>query len=270
MNLTLILKGFLIGVGKIIPGVSGSLIAITLGVYDKMLGCVSNFFKNIKENIKFLMPIGIGILLSIVLTSKLLSFLLTNYYIIVMLFFIGLIIGGIPTPKTKSKVNKNILFTIITFTLIIVLCFIKTGSDNEIHHYSILTLFLIGMLDAATMIIPGISGTAIMMVLGCYNTVLNIFSNIYLLDNMKQAIPFFLGVGFGIIILSKIISFCFKKYNEQTYYCILGFMLSSILLLITNVFKANGNIFEYLTGFILFIIGCKAGKILEKKEDKNH
>lgn len=265
MNLVLILKGFLIGIGKIIPGVSGSLIAITLGVYDKMLGAVSHFFKDTKENIKFLGLLGIGILLSIILTSKLLMFLLNNYYIITMLFFIGLIMGGIPLQikKAKLKFNKNILLGFLSFLLIIGLFFVK-AENNIVKNYSYFTMFLIGVLDAFTMIIPGISGTAIMMILGCYSTILNMFSNIYLIDNLGKSIPFFLGVGIGIIVISKIVSFCFNKYKEQTNYAIMGFTLSSSLLLFINIIKTNGNFFEYLIGLVLFIFGCKASFVLEK------
>lgn len=265
MDLILILKGFLIGVGKIIPGVSGSLIAITLGIYDKMLGSVSNFFKDIKENIKFLGLLGIGIILAVILTSKLLTFLLNKYYIITMLFFIGLIIGGIPSQikKTKLKFNKNIFFGILSFLLIIGIFFIKKES-NIIKNYSYFTMFLIGILDAFTMIVPGVSGTAIMMLLGCYSTILNMFSNIYLIDNLKKGIPFFFGIVLGIIFISKLIYFCFNNYKEQTNYAIIGFTVSSSLLLFINIIGVNGTIFTYLIGLFFFMLGCKVSSVLEK------
>ena len=265
MNICLVLKGFLIGLGKIIPGVSGSLIAITLGLYDKMLDAVSHFFKNIKENMKFLGLICVGILLAVMLTSKFLMFLLSRYYIITMLFFIGLIIGGIPLQMKKIhlKFNKNILFSLLSFILIISLFFIKE-EGHDVQNYSCITMFLIGILDAATMIIPGISGTAIMMLLGCYNTLLNMFSHIYSFSYLKDSIPFFLGIMVGVILVSKVIDFCFKNYKEQTNYAIIGFSLSSSLLLFLDVLNVNGNFIDYLIGFILLILGFKLSNILER------
>ena len=83
-------KGFIIGIGKIIPGVSGAMLAAIMGVYDKALYYICNFRKNIKESIKYLSPIAVGILLSIILFSKVISICLDKYYVITMFFFIGL------------------------------------------------------------------------------------------------------------------------------------------------------------------------------------
>ena len=102
-NISLIIKGFFIGVGKIIPGVSGSLLAITMGIYDKLMNSIGNFFCNIKENIKFLMPVLIGVSMAIILMSKLIFSMLDKYYVITMLFFIGIIAGGIPSLIKKVK-----------------------------------------------------------------------------------------------------------------------------------------------------------------------
>ena len=94
-NIRLIVKGLIIGLGKIIPGVSGGMLAISLGVYEKGLDALSHFFRNVKENTKFLCLLGLGILISVVLMSKLIKFSLDNYYLPTMLLFIGLIAGGL-------------------------------------------------------------------------------------------------------------------------------------------------------------------------------
>lgn len=263
----LIFKGFLIGIGKIIPGVSGSLIAITLGVYDRLLEIIGKFYKNIKENIKFTLPLGLGILLAITSMSKVLSFLLNNYYVITMLFFIGLIMGGIPCIiNKKSKQSKtNILCTIISFLFVVSIYFIKIDDTSSIKDYPFYVMFLIGVLDAATMIIPGISGTAIMMILGCYSTVLNMFSNLFLIDNLNNLIPFLMGILIGIISISRVISYFLKKYSAQTNYCILGFTMSSVILLMFEVIKAYTNFYSIFIGLFLMIIGFLIGYITEKK-----
>ena len=255
-SLILLFKGFFIGIGKIIPGVSGSLIAITLGVYDKLLESISHFYK--KENIKFLIPLVSGIVLAIMLTSNLLFYLLNNYYMVTMLFFIGLIIGGMSINKSYIK-KKNIFYFLIPFMLVFSLCFIKTDT-SVIKSYSFFMMFLFGIIEAITMIIPGISGTAVMMIIGCYGAILNMFSNP--ISNLKDLIPFGIGLFIGVIILSKIISFLLKKYNNKVNSCILGFTLSSICLLFMKVIESGE---KFLIGIPLFIVGLFLGYITDKK-----
>ena len=110
-------KGFIIGIGKIIPGVSGAMLAAIMGVYDKALYYICNFRKNIKESIKYLSPIAAGILLSIILFSKVISICLDKYYEITMFFFIGLVIGGLPfiINKKNKKIQKNLSIIFFLF-----------------------------------------------------------------------------------------------------------------------------------------------------------
>lgn len=261
--LSLFIKGIFIGIGKIIPGVSGAVIAMTFGIYDKLLYIVSHFFKNIKENIKFLFPILLGVIVSIIFSSKVVSFLLTKYFVITMFFFIGLIIGGFPQilNKIDKKKKINFLYMIISFILVILLSF-SFETNNNISNYSFFSMILIGTLEAATMIIPGISGTAIMMLIGCYNKVLNMFSNVLSFSNLKDLIPFLIGVIIGVIIISKFISFCFKKYKEQTYSFIIGLILSSILLLITSFIPNITSVLQLVIGLVLLFIGIKLSRKL--------
>ena len=95
----LILKGIIIGIGKIIPGVSGSMLAISMGIYQRLIDSINNFFKDTKNNFKFLLKIGIGIIIAIVFFSKLITSCLNKYYLITMFFFIGLIIGSLNDIK---------------------------------------------------------------------------------------------------------------------------------------------------------------------------
>ena len=104
--LTLLLKGFIIGIAKIIPGVSGALIAISFGIYEKAIKAISNFFENPINNFLFLFPIGLGVLLSISLTSGLILYFINNYYFPTILLFIGLIMGGIPSLINNINIKK--------------------------------------------------------------------------------------------------------------------------------------------------------------------
>ena len=122
------LKGFVIGIGKIIPGVSGAVLAIIMGVYDKTIYYICNFKSNVYEGSKYLASLGIGIIISIILFSKIISYCLSEYYVITMLFFIGLIIGGVPT--IISKVKRNDYY--IVFISFLFFFFISIwGCDNS-------------------------------------------------------------------------------------------------------------------------------------------
>ena len=121
--MNLIIKGFIIGIGKIIPGVSGAMLAITLGEYEKIIEAISNIKKNTIKNTKYLSTIGIGIILAITLTSKIIVKCLNMHYFPTMLLFIGMIIGGIPKiiKETKPKIKDILLSVIILLILFLII-----------------------------------------------------------------------------------------------------------------------------------------------------
>ena len=259
-NLKRFIYGLIIGIGKIIPGVSGSVIAISLGVYEKSIDSINHFFKDIKKNTIYLFPLGLGILLSIILSSKIVIKLLNNYYIPTILFFLGLIIGGIQ-DVSKHTHRKYIYLTIISFTLIILLS-LKISNKELIFnnkYQQLIYLIIIGFIDAICMIVPGISGTAILMMIGCYKMLINVLSNLTnissIVYNISIIIPFLIGLLIGIIITIKIINYFLTYHKTKTYNIILGFLLSSILYMFITTLKYNYTIKNIITGFILFIIG---------------
>lgn len=254
----LIFKGVLIGIGKIIPGVSGSLIALSLGVYEDAIYAISNFFKDFKNNLTFLGTISIGIILSIMLGSNLISYFLKYHYIPTMFLFIGMIIGTV--FEIKNKIYKKHIYIIITvFIISLIILFLKNNNEyvlvGNLKDY--IYLFIIGFIDAVTMIIPGISGTAIFMIMGCYQEILYIFGNIIKILFSKPLIIIFLMVGIiiGIIITSKIMNYLFKKKESIIYATILGFSLSTVLFLIINTISNYINMIEILISIAFLIIG---------------
>ena len=129
----LILKGFVLGIANIIPGVSGGTLAITLGIYERMIEAISHFFSNFKDNLKFIMFLGIGIVLSLALFSNVIGFCLDNYQFATILFFIGIILGGTPIlfKKVKGTVNVgNGLVFLIAFLLVMLMTFASTGDKS--------------------------------------------------------------------------------------------------------------------------------------------
>ena len=267
----LIIKGFIIGLAKVIPGVSGSLVALNLGLYERGVNAISNFFKNIKCNIIFLGSVGIGILLAIIIGSKVIDYALLKFYFPTMLLFIGLLIGSIPDllKKTNIKTKKEWFYFILVFVLMIMICFINTNStftyvDNIKNN---LYIILIGFIDALTMIIPGVSGTATFMFMGCYEFFLSIFANLTnvnnIIENLEIIILFVIGLGLGIILITKLMNYLLSNKKDIIYPIISAFSISSIILLIMKVFECSINTLDIIIGIFLFIIGIKIAKKID-------
>ena len=254
-NIVLIIKGLIIGFAKVMPGVSGAILAISMGVYDKGINAITCFFDNVKENIKFLFFVGIGIIIAIILGSNIVYFLLNNYYVITMLFFMGLIFGS--TPKIIKKTDKTIkgyIISSVTFVTITLLTTINISNSN-INNSIILYLFS-GVVDAFGMVVPGISSTALLMVVGTYNNIIYSLSNIgNIINDLNILIPYGLGVFIGIIITSIIINYLFKKYNKLTFSFILGVILSTLFTLLLKMIFSYINIKNLVIGIILLSLG---------------
>ncbi len=248
--------------GKVIPGVSGSLIAVSLNVYEEAIEAIGHFFNDVKKNIYFLGSLGIGLVISIAFGSKILIYMLEFCYVPTMLLFIGFIIGIFPNlyHKIEKKNKKTIFLFLLPMLLVLMLPLFSTHMNfyPEKNMQSYIVIFGIGFLDAMTMVIPGISGTAIFILLGCYSFVLNLFSNltsIEILTNFSYYCFFGIGLALGVILVSKIMSFLYNKYKQATYTIIMGFTCASVILLIVKVIQASDGIWEVLVGILLAIIG---------------
>lgn len=266
-NLILVLKGMIIGLANVIPGVSGGTLMITLGIYEKIINTISHFFKNLKENIKFLLPLGIGLILAILLFSKVIGLALDKFPFPTTLFFLGLILGGLPLlwrkVNTKKKKIDNWLIFGITFILVTTFAFLKSSdaivslSNLSIGGY--ILLFLVGVVASSTMIIPGISGSFVLMFLGYYEPIIDTIRDLTnfstISNNLLILGVFGLGVVIGIIAVAKLIEFLLKKFETKTYFAVLGFVLASIIAIIKPLFGYNIHFLEAIIGFILFMIG---------------
>ena len=263
-NIILFIKGLLIGIGKIIPGVSGAVLAIILKVYDEGIEIIVNFFSNPKKNIIYLLNIGFGILLGIILFSNIINYFLNKYYTVTMLFFIGLIQGGIPSIL-KEVDKKDYIYTII-ITIIITLISVLNINNNYIiknNFIDYIMFFIGGIIESCGTVIPGLSSTAMLLILGIYNIIIESIGNITnLIINYRVLIPFILGVLSSLIFVSKGVSISLKKHKKKTYSIILGLVISSIIVLIIKTFTYPTNILNLLIGLIFMIIGIIISSIL--------
>lgn len=264
----MLLKGFVVGIGKIIPGVSGSMIAMSLGIYKESLKRINHFFTNIKENVAYFFPLGLGICLAILLVSNILSYLLSNYYIYTMSIILGLLMGTIPTNSSKiKKNNKYYLVFVLTFLLTIVI--LKQRCVNtfiyENNVISNLKVIWIGIIESFTTITPGISGTIIYMNLGYYDFVLNLFANlpVLILKEPIMILEFLISTLLSAYLLSIVICYLLEKRETMMYAIIQGFSYSSLYFLFEKLIK-QANTIEYGIILLLILIGIKIIKQMNK------
>ena len=277
-NIILIIKGMIIGLANVIPGVSGGTLMITLGIYEEVIETISHFFSNFKKNLKFIIPLGIGLVLSLLLFSKIIGLSLDKYPLATTLFFLGLIIGGMPLIIHNMNKNKdsnkisNYIIAFLSFAFIILFAMLKSNVETNLNNLSfieMILLFLVGMVASATMVIPGISGSFVLMLLGYYKPIINTIrslTNFNLLGHNIIVLGIFgIGVIIGIVLVSKLIELLLKKYETKTYYAVFGFVTASCIAIIKPIFTYNINILEVIVGIILFVIGMiSAYKISNK------
>lgn len=256
-------KGFIIGIGKIIPGVSGAMLATIMGVYDKSIFYICNFKSNVKEGIRYLFPIGVGIVLSIILFSKIISMCLNKYYSITMLFFVGLIIGGFPFVINKVK-KKDYFISVVSFSLFFLISVFNINNSYVLRNNFIDTViyFFSGGIEAIGTIVPGVSGTALLMIVGTYDSIVYSIGN---LTNFKIIFPFIIGIILFILLFVKLVDYLFRKYNDKMYAFILGVLVSSTVLLVIQVFKDKVIFLDVLIGIIFMFIGIFISSLFKEK-----
>lgn len=280
-----VLVGILFGFANVIPGVSGGTVMVVLGVYERIIRIITEFFKRIKSEWKFFFPIGVGMVIAIVLFGKVMSRLLSSHEAVTQMFFIGVIIFSIPgilkkAVKTDNRKLKTDISCAVAFILMLALMVFMSyspandekaaikGEKAEItetvdetaeeteepeeeealsHSAGTLALLVVyGAIACATMIIPGISGSLVMVMLGQYK---NIMLAIDRMDILYLA-PFAVGCLIGLIVCAKVIKWLLKNHERVTYAAILGFVIGSLL----PVFPGWGAAVS-VAGIIAFLVG---------------
>lgn len=274
-NILLVIKGFIMGIANIIPGVSGGTLALILGIYEDFIGAISHFFSNLKKNICFLIPIAIGMLLAIASLSRVIDYSYKHFPIPTSLFFVGLVLGGIPmlVGKVRGKKEVNQASSYVIFALTFLLVMVMACSDfifgeglkvsfANMGLVQYLLLFIVGVVAAATMVIPGVSGSLVLMLLGYYYPVLTVIKECTKLQNLGSNIiilgVFGVGVLLGIVLISKLIEFLFQKYETKTYFGVLGFIIASVLAIPISTLlsiKVTFSVIQILIGIVFLVIG---------------
>ncbi len=253
-TLKLMVQGFLIGIGKIIPGVSGSMIAISFGLYDRGVEALSHMF--CKKNFLFLCKTGFGLLLALCFFSRFLLFFFHQYPFYTMFFFLGMISSSVFESAKDGKFEKKHLWK--TFFVFLLSYVFTTFPQEKIFSVTLhpFFLFFVGFIEAFTMIIPGISGTAILMCLGAYSFVLqsfqNLFSFSYFLENFIPLCFFWSGIFLGTILTTKVLYSYMKRKKEGFHSMIFGFVLFSFYYLLKQTLQVPHTFWDLILSLFLF------------------
>lgn len=268
----LFLIGLLIGTAMVIPGVSGGVIAVIFGVYDKLIESLNNLFKDFKSSFKFLFILGLGIIIGAVWFSNVMLLLYERHELLTKFAFIGLILGSVPHlfRKVHEKTNKRanyIIVVLVSITLFLITMLSKDAESStyiSLNSNNIIFLFVAGIIYSSGKVIPGISGSFLLIMLGIYEYILKIVSNPFLLekDDVIKLIPFCLGFIFGMIVFLKLMSVLLKKYFRIIYSIIIGFVIGSITVLLPNI---NSSI-SLLKGVTLMILSFALSYKMAKNE----
>ncbi|HGL5156323.1 TPA: DUF368 domain-containing protein [Staphylococcus aureus] len=260
-----ILKGFAMGTSDLVPGVSGGTIALLLGIYNQFIASISGIFsRRFWPSFTFLIPIIIGMLLAMGSLSNLFNYLLSQHHIPTMFFFSGLIIGIVPyllkiSNYKTSFTTKHYMMVIAGIAILIVITLMNNGDKHAgetltLSTSLIIKYFIAGMCASSAMLLPGISGSFMLLVFGVYGTVMLAISEVVKLN--FAGLPILLAVGFGVlagfIISSKIIQYFLTHHKLMTFALIIGFVVGSLFAVFPGL---PTNIVMWFVSLVVFIIG---------------
>lgn len=265
------LKGVVIALGFILPGVSGGVLAAILGIYERMLRFMAHLTKNFKENLLFFLPVGIGGIVGIGLLSKPLEWLLQNYQIIVLWGFAGAIIGTLPALAKESTLkSKRTTGDLLWFFGSMVIGFLFLYFMGDILGTipaNFIGFVIAGGLIALGVLVPGLSPSNLLLVLGLYDPMLKGFKSF---DIMGVFLPIAIGGLAVMLLFSKLMEWLLSHYHSKVYHFILGIVIASTILIVIPP-VANYSGFTWVTavsGIILFVLGAWLGLWMSKLEEK--
>ena len=276
-----ILRGMIIGVANVIPGVSGGTMMVSMGIYDTIILCITHLFSQFKKSVKTLLPYLLGMLLGIFALAGLLGFLLDHYPLPTNTAFIGLILGGL-SPLIRKIERRKINFGCVVafaafFGLIIwMACMgpVQNAESVTMSAGQMLILLVMGAIASATMIIPGVSGSMVLMLLGYYTPVINalnsfktaVFSADFaaMVQPLLVLLPFGIGVVAGIFGVAKAIEWLIQRFPTLTYCGVLGLVLASPVAILIRADLAGTTIGMAIISAITFAVGFVGAWLLDK------
>ena len=278
-----LLRGMVIGLANIIPGVSGGTMMVSMGIYDTLIHCITHLFKEFKKSILTLLPYAVGMVLAIGGLSFALKWAFAVYPLPTNTLFIGLILGGLPAILRQVKGKKKgavgaVLFAVF-FALIIVMQIFQSEhvATITLSFGEVIKLFVLGAVASATMVIPGVSGSMVLKLLGYYEPVVTVaipglISGLAHGEwaavgaNVGILLPFGLGIVVGIFAIAKLIEVLLARWEGQTYCAILGLVTASPVAILMATEMVNLSWSTLIISLLTFAIGFYVAWRLGGKE----
>ncbi|MBP1950678.1 DUF368 domain-containing protein [Virgibacillus litoralis] len=266
-----IYRGIIMGASDVIPGVSGGTIAVLLGIYDRLIAAINGFIsKDWKKQLGFLVPLGIGIVTAVLLLSRLLEWLFEHYPAPTQFLFLGLILGVLPylfqKADAKNKFKPNHLVLLIIGAIVVgSMLFLNAGESAVIENKTMSTyvlLFFSGFIASSAMVLPGISGSFMLLIIGVYQTILTGINN-FQLDVIAVT---GVGIVIGIVVMSKVVNFFLNNYYTGTFAIIIGMVIGSIFVVFPG-WPANNTLI--LLSVATFALGLAIAYLLGRVEYKS-
>ena len=247
-------KGIIVGIGGIAPGLSGSVLLVIFGLYQKTINAMGTLFKDFKKNIAFLVPLFMGFGVGVLLFSKVVDFLLNNYEMYTRFAFLGLIIGTIPIfyKEVKKEGFNNKYYILMAIALIfgLVLFNFNKGLFPEVTNPNFFQSIILGVAVAGSSIVPGVDSAVILSSLGLYEIYVSSMANL----DFAVLIPAAFGLGIGVLVISFIVNNLIKRFYTITFSIIFGLFLSIIPNILNETCIIGMNISSAIA-IILAIIG---------------
>jgi putative membrane protein len=286
------LNGAVYGITLIIPGVSATIFAIILGFYDDLIYTLNHFREDYRKNTRYLLVFLLGIAAGAVALSSVILYLLANYSLPTMLFFMGLLLGIVPLIFLKAKGSgpriapRELVLAIISMFVLYAFSRVVTATAltpteaiNNMNMALVLYIFLAGIINGATLVIPGLSGAFILLVMGLYPLVIYSISLIavflgdmgnssLLLDICIVLLPFGLGAVIGCLAMARLMEKLMRNFKKAVYAVILGLLLGSLITLLQDpvVYQSGTSNISIIAGLVMFCLGSAASYILGKRQ----
>ncbi len=245
-------KGIVVGIGGIAPGLSGSVLLVIFGLYERVVSTIGSIFKDLKKNLMFLVPLFGGFGVGVLLFSKIVKFLLANFEMQTRFAFLGLVLGTIPLllKEVKKKGFSKKYYLVMLVAAVASFVFFQFYKSPDVTDPSVIQSVVLGFAVAGSYIVPGVDSAVILSSLGLYELYNNSLADM----NFNVLIPAAVGLGIGVLLISFVMSKLLKKFYTITFSIIFGFFISIIPRVLNESCVVGFNLITYLS-FALMILG---------------
>ena len=260
-----VLQGMFVGVGAILPGISGGVLCVAFGIYEPMMELLTHPFKALKKNYKMFIPLILGAMVGFVLLAKAVDLLLTRFEGIALMLFFGLISGTLPELfKVSEESDRKKSWTPFVAALAIVYFFfhILENGVSTVIAPSVIAYLFCGLVWGLSLILPGLSSSSILIYLGLYEPMTQ---GIAAFDLMVL-IPLFIGIGASALLLARLVDMLLKKQYAVMSRIVLGFVIASSLKIVPASFDGAGSLIVAVVCFAVGFVIARGMDVIKKKQ----